>query len=140
MTINHIITTSVVASAFIVGIIVGKSFDDSIFLQTNLELHDGITVTSYTSIENLTDSNPTVTASGKQTKNKIIAISRDMLSEYTHDATISFGDTVYVVIGPYIVEDTMNRRKILCADVWSPSLHVAKVFGKQFNCKLIKRR
>jgi 3D (Asp-Asp-Asp) domain-containing protein len=119
---------------------IGNNLTKSTSEESSFEVHSGITITSYTSIESLTDSTPNTTASGKHTSNGTIALSRDMLLDYASSANISFGDTIYVVIGPYRVEDTMNRRKTKCADVWSPSLHVAKVFGKHFNCKIMKRR
>jgi len=88
-----------------------------------------ITVTSYTSLSGLTDSTPWTTASGTTCSPKTLAISQDLLQEYTGGAAFAYGDTAYLIFGPYIIEDTMAKRKKRCADVWTPSLECARSFG-----------
>jgi 3D (Asp-Asp-Asp) domain-containing protein len=73
-----------------------------------------VTMTTYTTSKNQTDSNPYETASGfilnknNPKKHRVIAISRDLKD------TFAFGDSVYIQAGKYsgkyVVHDVMNKR------------------------------
>lgn len=90
-----------------------------------------VTVTGYSSEPRQTDSTPFITASNTQVRPGVIALSRDLLRRYTPGAPFAFGDSVLVAGKTYVVEDSMNRRWTLRADVWFPSRTEAMRFGRQ---------
>lgn len=96
-----------------------------------------ITVTAYTSLARLTDKTPWITASGEKCSPRTLAVSRDLLSNYTVGAKFAYGDTAYIILGPYRIEDTMNKRKKNCVDIWMPSLACAESFGIEKDAILV---
>ena len=90
-----------------------------------------IDLSAYNSEPNQTDSTPWTTASGKSCKPGVIALSRDLLSEYTEGAPFSFGDKIMVIkmYGIFDVEDTMHKRKKMQGDVWKMERKDAYKFG-----------
>jgi 3D (Asp-Asp-Asp) domain-containing protein len=91
-----------------------------------------VTVTAYSSTRDQTDSTPFITASNTQVRPGIVALSRDLLREFTPGAPFAFGDTVEIEgVGTFIVEDTMNARYRMRADIWYSSRHDARDWGKR---------
>lgn len=100
--------------------------------------------TGYNSLVEQTNSMPFITATGARTRVGIIAVSRDLLPEeipygslvYIHDLGRYLdgeGSGDYQAMlernGPYIVEDTMHRRKRRQIDIWFEELHEARTWG-----------
>ncbi len=91
-----------------------------------------VTVTGYSSSFDQTDSTPLVTASNTRVRQGIIALSRDLLREYTPGAPFSFGDLVDIEgVGVFRIEDTMARRYHNRADIWFSSRTAALRWGRQ---------
>lgn len=91
-----------------------------------------ITVTGYSSTPDQTDSTPFITASNKRVRRGIIALSRDLLREFTPGAPFSYGDKVELEgVGVFYVEDTMNARFTKRADIWFTSRDAALRWGKR---------
>lgn len=91
-----------------------------------------VTCTAYTSRPCETDATPFITASNKQTRMGYIALSRDLLSNYTAGAPFRFGDRIELIgVGTFQVEDTMNARWNRRADIWMPSLETAWAWGRR---------
>ena len=79
-----------------------------------------VTVTTYNAVRSQCDKTPTITADGTRIDNKklengkqrIVAISRDLLHE------IPLGSTIFIEgHGYYVVRDTMNSRFNHCIDI-----------------------
>jgi 3D (Asp-Asp-Asp) domain-containing protein len=91
-----------------------------------------VTVTGYSSTLDQTDDTPFITASNTRVRRGIIALSRDLLREFTPGAPFSYGDTVQVHgVGSFQVEDTMNGRFTKRADIWFESRAQARKWGKR---------
>ena len=76
-------------------------------------------ITAYTSLPELTDRTPYITASGQKVRVGIIA-----------NNCLPFGSIVYINGQPYEVEDRMNRRyNCRHFDIWLPTYKQAKEFG-----------
>ncbi|UCG50392.1 MAG: 3D domain-containing protein [Candidatus Latescibacterota bacterium] len=89
-----------------------------------------VVATGYSSSIFETDATPFTTAANTQTRLGILALSRDLLSEFTPGAPFSFGDRVHLSgLGDFLVEDVMNARWSNRADVWFPSRGDALCFG-----------
>ena len=90
-----------------------------------------ISLTAYTSLEELTDDTPTITATGTKCGEGTLALSRDLIDRYTDGAPFSYGDRVELVqyYGEFIVCDTMNKRFKGRGDIWVPTLKEANSFG-----------
>lgn len=89
-----------------------------------------VTVTAYSSTTDQTDSTPFVTASNTRVRKGILALSRDLLREFTPGAPFSYGDLVELEgVGRFVVEDTMNPRFAKRVDIWFPSRGAAKRWG-----------
>ena len=79
-----------------------------------------VTVTTYNAVRSQCDKTPTITADGtridnkklKDGKQRIVAISRDLLHEIPLGSTISIEGH-----GSYVVRDTMNPRFNHCIDI-----------------------
>lgn len=87
--------------------------------------------TAYTSRECETDSTPFITASNTRVAPGLVALSRDMLREYTPGAPFQFGDLVVIDGRAYRVEDTMAPRFTRRADIWHHDLRAAREYGAQ---------
>ena len=62
----------------------------------------------------------------------IVALSRDLLREYTAGAPFGFGDRVEVVgVGKFLVEDTMASRFHKRVDIWFATRGEAQRWGKR---------
>jgi 3D (Asp-Asp-Asp) domain-containing protein len=89
-----------------------------------------VACTAYTSRICETDSTPDITASNKRIRPGYIALSRDLLANYTPGAPFRFGDRIELIgVGTFQVEDTMNARWRRRADIWVPSLETAWAWG-----------
>ncbi len=100
-------------------------------LQPNYPATILVTITAYTSMKELTDDDPWVTASGTRPRiesgTHTMAVSRDLL------ATVPYGTMVKVSCkGRHfygLVEDTMNKRWKRRVDIWFPTFEQAVRFG-----------
>jgi 3D (Asp-Asp-Asp) domain-containing protein len=91
-----------------------------------------VTATGYSSTYDQTDSTPFITASNSQVRWGIIALSRDLLREFTPGAPFGYGDRVQIPgVGIFIVEDTMHGRWRGRVDIWFPSRSEAARWGVQ---------
>jgi 3D (Asp-Asp-Asp) domain-containing protein len=89
-----------------------------------------ITVTGYSSTADQTDDSPLITAMNTTVHPGILALSRDLLREYTRGAPFRFGDIVELEgLGVFTVEDTMNPRFTKRADIWFQSRESAERWG-----------
>ncbi|MDZ4804438.1 MAG: hypothetical protein SGI90_06225 [Candidatus Eisenbacteria bacterium] len=102
----------------------GKSIDQYAAYQ--------VTVTGYSSSVRETDDSPGLTASNTTARSGVIALSQDMLREFTQGAPFSFHDRVEIPgLGQFQVEDTMHPRWTLRADVWFGSRDEAIDWGRR---------
>lgn len=91
-----------------------------------------VTVTGYSSCSSETDDSPGLTAANTRTRTGIIALSQDMLREFTPGAPFSFHDRVEIPgLGQFMVEDTMHPRWARRADIWFPSKAAAMQWGRR---------
>ena len=91
-----------------------------------------VTVTGYSSSVGQTDDSPYVTASNTRVRTGIVALSRDLLREFTPGAPFAFGDLVEIEgAGVFQVEDTMAQRHRKRADIWFSSTMAATRWGKR---------
>ncbi len=95
-----------------------------------------VTVTGYSSTKDQCDNDPFITASNKKVRKGYIALSRDLLYKFNKDAPFKWGDEIYIIIngsrhGPFVVEDTMNKRLTNRADIWFTSYNEAINWGKK---------
>lgn len=88
-----------------------------------------VTITGYSSTMAQTDSTPFTTAWNTSVRDGMIAMSRDLLRQYTPNAPYAYGDSVIVDGRTYVVEDTMNRRWQRRVDIWFPNKRQALEFG-----------
>jgi 3D (Asp-Asp-Asp) domain-containing protein len=89
-----------------------------------------ITVTGYSSTPDQTDASPLMTAMNTTVHPGILALSRDLLREFTPGAPFRFGDIVELEgVGVFTVEDTMNPRFTKRADIWFGSREAAQRWG-----------
>ena len=98
-----------------------------------------VTVTGYSSTADQTDATPFITAANTRVRTGIVALSRDLLREYTPGAPFQFGDRVLIRgIGEFRVEDTMNRRYRKRVDIWFATRGEARNWGRQHHHTLVK--
>ena len=91
-----------------------------------------VTVTAYSSTRDQTDSTPFVTASNTRVRPGIVALSRDLLREFTPGAPFSYGDRVEIEgVGTFLVEDTMHKRYEKRVDIWFASRAAARRWGRR---------
>lgn len=91
-----------------------------------------VTVTGYSSTPEQTDSTPFITASNTRVRPGIVALSRDLLREFTPGAPFGFGDWIELRgVGRFRVEDTMSPRFTKRVDIWFASTETALRWGKQ---------
>jgi 3D (Asp-Asp-Asp) domain-containing protein len=98
-----------------------------------------VSVSTYNSIPNQTDSTPFITATGTRTRYGVVAVSRDILSK------VGYGAKVRIVQWTggrgcnhrtipqgtiYAVEDTMAKSQWRRMDIWLPSRTQAINFGR----------
>jgi 3D (Asp-Asp-Asp) domain-containing protein len=89
-----------------------------------------VTVTGYSSTPDQTDTTPFITASNTRVRRGIVAMSRDLLREFTPGAPFSYGDKVELEgVGVFTVEDTMNPRFDKRIDIWFSSRAAARQWG-----------
>jgi 3D (Asp-Asp-Asp) domain-containing protein len=90
-----------------------------------------VTVTMYSS---QSPENGTITASGQKVRRGIIAVSRDLESQWK----LKFGDLVELEgIGTFQVQDRMNSRWTKRVDIWVPTEKEAATFGKQTTTLIV---
>lgn len=91
-----------------------------------------VTMTSYSSTVSQTDEDPFTTAWGTTPRPGVIALSRDLLREYTPGAPFRYGDRVFIDgHGEFIVEDTMHQRWTRRVDLWAKNDLDAIHFGRR---------
>jgi len=91
-----------------------------------------ITVTGYSSTADQTDDSPLITAMNTTVHPGMLALSRDLLREFTPGAPFRFGDIVELEgLGVFTVEDTMNPRYAKRADIWFQSRQAAARWGNR---------
>jgi len=89
-----------------------------------------VLATAYSSATEETDDSPELTAANTSVQRGIIALSRDLLREFTPGAPFGFGDHVEIPgVGRFVVEDTMSPRWVHRADIWCPSREEAMAWG-----------
>jgi 3D (Asp-Asp-Asp) domain-containing protein len=89
-----------------------------------------VTVTGYSSSVQETDETPGLTATNTSVRQGVIALSQDMLREFTPGAPFSFHDTIEIPgLGRFQIEDTMHPRWVHRADVWFPTREDAMSWG-----------
>ena len=91
-----------------------------------------VTVTGYSSNIRETDDSPGLTATNSMATNGVIALSQDLLKQFTPGAPFSFHDRVEIPgLGQFRVEDTMHPRWTHRADVWFESRSEALNWGRR---------
>jgi len=91
-----------------------------------------VTITGYGSSVEETDDSPLITAANTKAREGIIALSQDLLSEFTPGAPFSFHDIVEIPgLGRFSVEDTMHPRWTNRADIWFATREEAISWGRQ---------
>ena len=91
-----------------------------------------VTMTSYSSTVSQTDEDPFTTAMGTTPRPGVIALSRDLLREFTPGAPFRFGDRVFIDgHGEFVVEDTMHQRWTRRVDLWAQNDVDAIHFGRR---------
>jgi len=94
--------------------------------------HLPVTVTGYSSTVDQTDDSPFITAMNTPVRPGILALSRDLLREFTPGAPFRFGDVVELEgVGLFQVEDTMNPRYMKRVDIWFGSREAARQWGRR---------
>lgn len=88
-----------------------------------------VITTAYNAHRNQTDDSPLITASGDSVSEGSIALSRDLLRVYGRGGSLSWGDTVYVIM-PFKVTDSMNGRYNNSADIFMHNYANAIAFGR----------
>jgi 3D (Asp-Asp-Asp) domain-containing protein len=89
-----------------------------------------VTVTGYSSTPDQTDDTPYITAANTRVRPGIIALSRDLLREFTPGAPFGYGDRLEIEgVGSFLVEDTMNPRYTQRADIWFSTRTAARRWG-----------
>ena len=89
-----------------------------------------VLATGYSSSIAETDSTPFITAANTPSRPGVLAVSQNLLREYTPGAPFSFGDRVKVYgVGDFIVEDSMNSRWTNRIDIWFATRDNAVRFG-----------
>jgi 3D (Asp-Asp-Asp) domain-containing protein len=91
-----------------------------------------VTVTGYSSTPDQTDDTPFVTAANTRVRRGVIALSRDLLREFTPGAPFAFGDLLEIEgVGTFRVEDTMAERYRQRADIWFSTRTAARQWGRR---------
>lgn len=91
-----------------------------------------VTITGYSSCPSQTDNTPGITATNTRARAGVIALSQDLLREFTPGAPFSFHDRVEIPgLGQFMVEDTMHRRWRRRADIWFGSRSEAMRWGRR---------
>jgi len=94
-----------------------------------------VVITAYNPVSAQTDSTPKITASNKQVKAGMVALSRDIEEEFG----FKFGDTVVIEgLGRFTFEDRMNKRWTRRVDILMFSNEAAKRFGVQHSFLVMK--
>jgi len=103
-----------------------------------------VKITAYSSTTGQCDADPHITASLTKPDRATIALSRDFLKKFekeykkknpNHTAPFDWGDIVWIDYGngrrhgPFVVEDTMAKRKKMWVDLWHESTREAKEHG-----------
>lgn len=91
-----------------------------------------VTITGYSSSAGETDSSPGLTAANTRVRHGVMALSQDLLREFTPGAPFGFHDRVEIPgLGQFMVEDTMHPRWTRRADLWFPSRSMALQWGRR---------
>jgi|APSaa5957512535_1039671.scaffolds.fasta_scaffold189716_1 3D (Asp-Asp-Asp) domain-containing protein len=93
-----------------------------------------VTITAYSSTVDQCDDDPFITASNKRVERGVIALSRNLLKKFDAEAPFDWGHEIYIIIdgdslGPFIVEDAMNKRYKDYVDIWHPTREEANNWG-----------
>jgi len=91
-----------------------------------------VVITGYSSTVDQTDDTPFLTAANTRVRRGVIALSRDLLREFTPGAPFAFGDVLEVEgVGTFKVEDTMAERYRQRADIWFSTRAAARQWGRR---------
>jgi 3D (Asp-Asp-Asp) domain-containing protein len=91
-----------------------------------------IQVTAYTSEAGQTDESPHLTATNRSPEAGHLAMSRDLLRDFSAGAPFGFGDRVLIPgVGVFEVTDTMHPRWKRKADIWVASMQAARSWGRR---------
>lgn len=94
-----------------------------------------LTITSYRSVPEATDSSPYVTSTGERVGSHGVAVSQDLLKS----KKLKYGDWLYLEgVGFRKVNDCMNIRYKNRLDVWVPNYEKEKEFDRKFRGKKIR--
>jgi 3D (Asp-Asp-Asp) domain-containing protein len=89
-----------------------------------------LTLTSYRSVPEQTDSSPWITSNGQRVNENGVAVSQDMHKRF--GGFLDYGDVIYIEgIGFKVVNDLMNPRHKKCIDIWVKSIKEEKIIGVQ---------
>lgn len=87
-----------------------------------------MTITSYRSLPEQTDSTPFITATGEHVHSSGVALSRDLLARW--NGPVKYGDLVYIEgYGLKVVNDTMHPRHRNHVDIWVETYQEEKAIG-----------
>lgn len=87
-----------------------------------------VTITAYNPVEAQTDTTPNITASNKEVRHGMIALSRDLEKDFGFE----FGDLITIYnVGVFEFEDRMNKRWKRRVDILMKNKDDAKKFGEQ---------
>ena len=96
-----------------------------------------MSITSYRSVPEQTDSTPFITADGSYVTPYGVAVSRNLLRRW--GGTLQYGDIVYIEsIGFKVVNDTMHERHTNHIDVWVRRLDEERKFHSTFKGKKVR--
>jgi 3D (Asp-Asp-Asp) domain-containing protein len=99
-------------------------------LYTGDKVYVKVLASGYSSTIAQCDSTPFITAANTPPRPGVLAVSQDLLREYTPGAPFAFGDRVHVYgVGYFLIEDSMNPRWTNRVDIWFPSRNEAVRFG-----------
>lgn len=91
-----------------------------------------IQVTAYTSAARETDDTPELTATNSVPAAGSVALSRDLLRNFTPGAPFAFGDKLLIPgVGVFEATDTMHPRWKRKGDIWVPTLSEARAWGRR---------
>lgn len=89
-----------------------------------------LTLTSYRSVKEQTDSSPYLTSIGERVNNHGVAVSQDLL----RSGAVRYGDLLYIEgQGFKVVNDTMNSRINKSIDVWLETEAEESTFQKKWR-------
>ena len=118
------------------GLILGSSISLSDATYYHSSIYIPVTITAYTPRPQECDSTPYTTAFMTKVREGIIALSRDLETDFGFKR----GDEITLHrFGTFVFEDRMNKRWKRRVDIFFLSLKKAKQFGKRESFLIIKK-